>query len=267
MLRRLFPSRSSVALALVAVALAALFVRLGIWQLSRNAERRALNASIVRAERDPARPLERLAPPGGDADPEELAFRRVDATGRYLVRDQVELYGRTVAGRPGDELLTPLLLADGRAVLVNRGWVPGPEDPPVGQATPPSGSVTVRGVLLPAEASTEPAGRGGEHVGVLTRIDITRIDAGLPYDLLPVSLLLEAQRPAQHGALPARAPLPRPDAGPFLSYAIQWFCFATIALVGYPILVLRRSKRDEAETATPSPPSPAPAAPSTAEQA
>jgi surfeit locus 1 family protein len=70
---------------------------------------------------------------------------------------------------------------------------------------------------------------------IATRIDLGRGD--LPYSLLPVYVLLQSQQPPQD--LPAIVPVPTLDEGPHLSYAIQWFAFATIAVVGGAVLLLR----------------------------
>jgi cytochrome oxidase assembly protein ShyY1 len=237
MVRRLIPSRGYVGLLVVAVALAALFVRLGFWQLHRLHERQVFKASVLRAERSAPRPLSGIA--GSRRDPDPLAFRRVAASGTYATADEVVLYGRALNGRPGNQVLTPLVTASGRALLVDRGWVPpGLDHPPVRSAAPPAGRVTVTGLLFPAEDASAGSGK----VEAVTRIDIQRIRAGLPYPLFPVYLQLQGQVPPQAHALPVRLPPPDLDAGPpNLSYAIQWFSFAAIALVGYLVLALRRS--------------------------
>jgi cytochrome oxidase assembly protein ShyY1 len=65
----------------------------------------------------------------------------------------------------------------------------------------------------------------------------------VPFALAPAYLLLDSQRPAQ-ATLPAAAPLPDPsESPPHLSYAIQWFTFAAIAVVGFVILVRREHRR------------------------
>jgi cytochrome oxidase assembly protein ShyY1 len=236
MLRRLVPTRGFAWLLILAVGLAALFVRLGFWQLHRLHERQAFKASVLRAERAPPRPittLDRLHP-GVDA----LAYHRATVTGFYLRRDEVILYGRALRGRPGNQVLTPLITRGGRAIMVDRGWVPsGMDRPPVRAAAPLHGAVMVTGLLFPAEESTTGSGR----VDVVTRIDLTRIGDGLSSPLYPVYLQLQRQVPAQPGRLPVLLPPPDLNAGPpNLSYAIQWFSFAAIALVGYVILARRR---------------------------
>jgi cytochrome oxidase assembly protein ShyY1 len=239
-LRRLVPSRSYLWLLLVAVALAALFVRLGFWQLHRLHERQALRASASRAEHRPPAPLARVA--ASVSDPDELAYRRVSVSGRYDRGRDVVLYGRALRGRPGNHVLTPLITASGRAIVVDRGWVPaGLDRPPVRPASPPGGTVAVTGLLLPPEEATTGAGR----VEALTRIDLERMAAGLPYPIYRMYLQLQEQEPAQPGALPVRLPPPDLSGGPpNLSYAIQWFTFAAIALVGYVVLTRRRGSPD-----------------------
>jgi surfeit locus 1 family protein len=72
----------------------------------------------------------------------------------------------------------------------------------------------------------------------------------MPFRLLPVYLQLSEQDPPQVEGLPAPAPLPELSEGPHLGYALQWFAFATIALVGYVVL-LRRGRRPAADGDSP----------------
>ena len=78
----------------------------------------------------------------------------------------------------------------------------------------------------------------------MARADVARIAEQLPYPILPAYVQLQTQQPAQAGPRPAVLPEPVLDEGPHLSYAIQWFIFTTIAIVGYP-LILRRKARDK----------------------
>jgi surfeit locus 1 family protein len=220
--------------------LSALFVRLGFWQLDRLEQKRDLNAAIVRAERESPRPIEHVREP----------YRRVRATGTYHTDDEVVVYGRSLNGRPGNHLLTPLMLEDGRAVLVDRGWIPsGNDEPPVPAAAPPSGQVVATGILFPAEADTGGAGiTGTGKVAVVTKIDVSGIATRLPYGVVPgVYLRMQAQRPPDAGPLPRTLPPPEITEGPHLSYAIQWFSFAAGALAAYIYLnfFYRRRPRPE----------------------
>jgi cytochrome oxidase assembly protein ShyY1 len=240
-------------LALLAFALlvAATCVRLGIWQLDRLAQRRALNAEIRAGLSAAPVPLASLA----GEDPAGLAWRRVEVSGTYDPSREVLWYGRALNGEPGHHVLTPLLLdapVDGaEAVLVDRGWVPFElETPPVEPAAPPAGTVTVSGFLLPLTGETDVVVERGAGGRVLTvsHDEPPAIGPELGLALYPLPLQLQRQDPPQPGALPALVPPPELSEGPHLSYAIQWFTFATIALVGYVVLV-RREIRDRARSA------------------
>lgn len=240
-------------LALLAFALlvAATCVRLGIWQLDRLEQRRTLNASIRAGLAAAPAPLGELA----GEDPATLAYRRVEVAGRYDPSREVLWYGRALNGEPGHHVLTPLLLdepvAGAAAVLVDRGWVPFELDtPPVGPAAPPAGEVTVSGFLLPVAGESDVVlerGAGG-RVLTVSRDEPAAIGRELGLELYPLPVQLQRQDPPQPSALPAVVPPPELSEGPHLSYAIQWFTFATIALVGY-VLLVRRELRDRARGA------------------
>jgi len=241
------PPLRRIALLVVAVIVAAVCVRLGIWQLDRLEGRRASNAAIRLGLQAPPTALSRLlAETGGD--PDALAYRRTSVMGTYDAANQLRLYGRALDGRPGDHVLTPLVLADGTSVLVDRGWIPLERDPTptlTGAAAPPPGTVEVRGVLVPSEEGAAFSQDDGASRTLVRAVNVHEIDARMPeHDLLGLALLLEEQSPTQPGDLPEPAPLPELDEGPHLSYAIQWFTFATIALVGYVVLS-RRDRRED----------------------
>lgn len=111
-----------VGMALIAAVLgAALTFSLGQWQLRRAAEKLALEARWVQAEQAGARAadadaLRRLAPA-------DLPVR-VRVRGQFDARHAVWLDNRQHDGRPGFWAVMPLRMADGSAVLVNRGWAP-----------------------------------------------------------------------------------------------------------------------------------------------
>jgi SURF1 family len=86
-----------------------------------------------------------------------------------------------------------------------------------------------------------PVGSSPEPTTTMSRVDLARIQAELPYPIAPVYLLLQDQSPAQAEGLPVPAPLPELSEGPHLSYAIQWFIFSLIGLIGYPIILRRQA--------------------------
>jgi cytochrome oxidase assembly protein ShyY1 len=163
-------------------------------------------------------------------------------SGTYDPRHEVVLYGRGLsASVDGNHVLTPLVMSDGSAIVVDRGWVPaGNDTPPVAGAAPPTGSVTLTGILIPSEGGL-PGEGGGSPVTETTRVDLAQLASQVPYRIEPLYLLLQTQSPPQ-SALPKAAPFLLPAAPPHLSYAIQWFSFAAIAIVG-ALLLLRKEAR------------------------
>lgn len=211
------------------------FVALGLWQYSRHQDRAAFNDAVRAGLAAPAVPLE--------DDPEP--YRRVVARGRYVPEDELLLTPRALQGQAGHHVLTPLVTGSGEVLLVDRGWVPYDRRPPVPDAPVPDGEVTVEGVLMPPRAQ----GRFGVDVPdsgpvqITSVVDTDRLAAQMPGPLHSGYLLLAAQDPAPPGSLPIPPEPPDLEAGPHLSYAVQWFLFAGVVAVGYPLL-LRRVARD-----------------------
>ncbi len=236
---------------LLVVALVVLMVNLGFWQLRRLDERRTANALVLERGEAALVPLDELVP--ADAGTEvgtSLAFRRATATGTYAVEDEVLVRNRTLEQQPGYWVLTPLVTGPDEAVVVNRGWVPlpiGDSGVPLIDAPPPAGVVTVTGLVAASQerGSFGPTDPEGGELEVLSRADVARLDQQVDEALAPVVLQLEAQDPASGAALPTVLPPPTLSEGSHQSYAVQWFIFSTIAVVGYP-LVLRRTARNRA---------------------
>jgi len=228
-------SRRAAVVVAVAVVVAATCVALGLWQLRRLEERRSLNARIL--DRRNATPLRiERASFGSNAEP----YRRASAEGTYDVEHEMLVYGRNLNGEAGHQVVTPLVLADGGAILVVRGWVPFTmQTAPVPGAAPAANDVDVSGSLVPDEGdgSTAP-----DADRVVRALDVDGIASTLPYEVFPLPLQLARQTPPQPGSLPTPVPPPELSEGPHLSYAIQWFSFAGIALIGATIL-LRRDRR------------------------
>lgn len=235
--------------------LAVTFMSLGFWQLRRLDERRADNGRIAQNLAAPEEPLAQTLDRHGH-DPDALKYRRVQVTGRYRPADEVLLTPRSSNRQAGHHVVTPLELEGGRsAVLVERGWVPFAMDtPPISGAAPPTGEVTVSGILFPTQAATRYGSSGttgtvdslGDgHLTFLSVTDVDRIQPQVDVPLLPVSILLQQQTPPADG-LPIPGAPPVESEGNHQSYALQWFFFAAIAVGGYPLL-LRRSWRGHRE--------------------
>ena len=216
-------------LALVALAVAAVCVRLGVWQLDRLRERRTRNAAIVARREAP--PLDIV----GRVPADSVWQRVVRVTGVLDYTAERVWPGRTVEGVPGVAILTPLRLADGTAVFVDRGWVPSPDARRVdlGRARERD-TVTVGGLGLRA-----PRAAGD--------VDPAALADSLPYPIAPfVVQWLPAASAYADSPLPVRRwPAPVLDDGPHLFYAIQWLAFAAIALGGM-VAVVREGRRGRA---------------------
>ncbi len=229
------------------------FVRLGVWQLDRLSQVREENARLEARLAEPPLAFGRLADLGaGDAAVDDLEYRRIEVTGVYRTDEEVLQRSRAHRGQNGFHVLTPLQVDDDLSVLVRRGWVPFELDtPPVAEATPPAGTVRVTGYL---ERSEEQPGFGQTDPpdGVLPRVfrsDVGRIGAQVDTPLFPMVLHLESQSPAQPDRLPVPAERPDLDEANHLSYALQWFSFALIALVGYAAVLRKRTREHAGDSA------------------
>jgi surfeit locus 1 family protein len=231
--------------ALLALAVAALCIRLGFWQLDRLEQRRGRNAAV-----EAATALPEVELPDSFAsvarDPEAYIYRRVRLRGEYDAPREVVLRGRGEGGNPGVHLTTPLLLGGGRAVMVNRGWVPAPDAATVDvRPFVEPGLRDVEGIFLPAPATgdAEPldVSVAGTTLHSYARLPLASLRAAAPYDLLPLYVQQLAGTPPP-GPLPKRVAVPPLDEGPHLGYAVQWFSFAAIALGGL-LLLLARNRR------------------------
>ncbi|HEX6220326.1 MAG TPA: SURF1 family protein [Acidimicrobiia bacterium] len=223
----------------VVVALAAaLFVRLGFWQLSRLEDRRLANEiTESRLAADPV-PLNQLLGVEDD-DLDSLEYRRATAVGEWDVTEEVLIRSQVELGNAGFHVITPLVVADGTAVLVNRGWVPLTlDDVPVEEASPPTGLVETGGWVhltetRPPLGPEEPEG----DLDVFNRVDIGRIGSQMPYPIAPVYLVAAGE--GDQLPIPVDPP-DFSDEGPHLAYAIQWFGFAIVGLVGFYFLARRK---------------------------
>jgi surfeit locus 1 family protein len=207
------------------VAVALVCARLGLWQVHRLRERRAVNAEALAARSKPPVMIEEGAAAGAG-----LVDRRVVASGRYDDDHPFILRGRVYQGVPGVEIVSPLLLHDGRsAVLVNRGFVPTPDAFTVEpDSLREPGTVRVEGIALPMHSGGgAPLQRGKETAWA--QLDLEALRARLPYPISPIYIrqLPDSTLPR----FPRRLEPLSLDDGPHLSYAIQWFSFSVMALV------------------------------------
>jgi surfeit locus 1 family protein len=225
---------------ITALVVAAACVRLGFWQLSRLAQRRQAN-DLIRSQM--ALPSIEISEASLPAD--LAAYRQAVATGTLDSTRQVILLNRSYNDEPGAHLITPLLLAtNGPAILVDRGWISYDESTQADLSDlDPTGRVQIHGMLLASQPEpgwsilADPPS-DGEWLRSWRNLDLERLQEQFPYPILSVYL---AQTEPVGGAQ-----TPRPDAtidlseGPHLSYAIQWFSFSLIAIVGGGIWLRRQ---------------------------
>lgn len=236
-------------------------VLLGQWQFDRLDQVRASNALLADRLAAPEVPLAELADAQtpGSVDTEALTFRQVSAVGTYRVDEEVLQRNQQLRGQTGFHVLTPLELADGGVILVLRGWVPPQLDTPRAPETaPPTGEVTISGVLVPS-VDQPPRGARDADDGVLERVfhaDTSRLDRQIDGALFPMVLRIDTE-PSEvaFDVLPVPVGSPVLDEGNHLSYAVQWHIFAALAVITYGAwLWSRRPRPPRGGTPTDAPP-------------
>ena len=253
MLREIF-SRQWLLASVLVLAAAAVMVRLGIWQLDRMAQRRAFNARVQ--EQLNADPLI-LDEHSLESDLYSTEYRQVIVTGTYLPDDEIVLRNQIWEGEFGTEfgvaLFTPLLIeGTDTAILVERGWIP--QDHAAQDARSvyrQDGVVTLMGRLRRAETDfninawlhPDPELKSNQsRLDSWNNLNLERISIQIKASLLPVYLQLSPDAEQSAPPFPIQPEIDLSE-GPHLGYAIQWFTFATLLLVGYPFYVERQGSK------------------------
>ena len=217
---------------LATLVLLPVLVGLGQWQLERAAWKQGLidahEASMHLAPVD----LGWLLESGNLA-----AFRPVAVHGQYDLAHQLLLDNRSYRGQAGYQVLTPLRLADGKAVvLVNRGWVPTGLDRSVLPDLPgPTGAVALEAITSLQPEKLFRLGNAEEsNVGwpkVVQQLDLAQLEQVLETRLLPVILLLD--KSDEHGFVREWQPVYGVTPDKHRAYAMQWFTLAVVLLLIY----------------------------------
>jgi surfeit locus 1 family protein len=213
-------------LILASVAGMALTGRLGLWQLDRAEQKLALQAELDRRGALPPLAAAELAQDAAAA--EAQVHRRATVTGRWRPELTVHLDNRQMGGRVGFFVLTPLLLPDGSAVVVQRGWRPRDfqDRTRLAPLPTPEGPVALSGRLARGPARLY-AFDGADAGPIRQNLDLDTFARETGLRLRPVSLLQES--PAGDG-LQRDWPRPAADVHKHYGYAFQWF--ALCALIG-----------------------------------
>ena len=222
---------------LFALSLIVGFISLGFWQLRRLDERRERNELIeARADRAPVDVVDLV-----DDRPGDVHYRAVTVHGRSIADATVLIDNRSSGGQPGAWVLTPVNVDGDREVLVNRGFAPYGEQNAV--AVPPwSDEVTVAGIVELEATRACPGGPVENDRPRYPCIDISSISDDVAVRLAPFVVRLEK---TDDDLLPA--PAPELGEGPHRSYAVQWFIFTAIGIVGYALILRKNAIRIENE--------------------
>lgn len=217
--------------ALILLMALAILLALGTWQVERLHWKEGLLADIAERQSAPPVPLsaiETMAASGGD-----IEYRVVTATGHYL-NDKERYFFTTHEGDAGYHVYTPLQLADGRYLFVNRGFVPdvdkAPEKRMQGQLT---GEQTVTG-LARAKLAGQPSGIPDndlvKDIFYWKDLDAMAASDGLPKDkVLP--FFVDAGKAQNPGGLPIGGVTIVDLPNSHLQYAITWYGLAVTLVV------------------------------------
>jgi cytochrome oxidase assembly protein ShyY1 len=213
---------------LVTLMLSALCVRLGLWQWHRMEDKNASAAAMERQLTQRPVPL-----PGS---PKE--WTRVIVRGQFLADKQVTVKFMVRNSAPGVDVVTPLLMTDGRTVLIDRGWMPSGNDDerPTDIPDPPTGVVTVEGWWRPDSGAPRHAIKPASGQVRAISSHGLREHVGRPL----VQGYVNQQQPAN-----GLAPEPKPALRSALNffYALQWWFFAALVLFGVPVLGQAKATR------------------------
>jgi surfeit locus 1 family protein len=231
----------------------AIMISLGFWQLGRLDERKSANAIITSAMDRQPEPLSTVLPAGASSTSDQVKaaeYQPFYVSGVYRADEQVLVNNRTNNGSPGYWVVTPLVLADGTAVAINRGWIPFSytEDGSWDDFAPPKGTVVVQGLLRQSQVRetnglvSSPKDPEAGTLRTLARLDVGRLAQQIDERLIPGYISLRAQDPPQVD-LPVPVPLPELSQGPHLGYAMQWFAFSLLTIIVYPLLLRRYARR------------------------
>ena len=212
------------------IVFGAVCFQLGMWQFHRLENRLDRNDVIsAHFKADPV-PLDVAAPVGTTIDA-SLEWTRVTLRGTYDSANAVSVKFTTRDAAPGVDVVVPMRLDDGTAVLVNRGWMEAansnqrPELPAA-----PSGDVTVEGWLRQDNKA------GGDAVrvfdGQVRAIDSTGLAEFVPYDLRDGYVNAQSESPTAAEPL-AVEPEPELGQGVHFFYALQWWFFGLLGVTGY----------------------------------
>lgn len=215
---------------LTVVTLPALLVLVGLgtWQLGRLQWKNNLIDSFEARVAAPP-----VAVPAGEAAIDPIEFRQLDLTGRFLHDKEIFLTGRTYEGNAGFHVVTPFELADGRLILINRGWVSeGYKDPAKRAFSRVDGPTKVAGILRKPGQKGYFVPENEPAKGFWFTLVPAEINAHLGLGTVAIdSFYADAIRTSAVVTLPIAAKTELNLRNAHLSYALTWYGIA-LALIG-----------------------------------
>ncbi len=230
---------------LATVAVVALGIALGNWQLRRAAEKTTLETRL--AAGNASAPLVLGAAP---LPAEQAEFRRVSVSGEFVRDWPLYLDNRPYQNRVGFYLLMPFKIAGSNMhVLVERGWLPRnmaqrDQLPPYDT---PSGTVTLQGI---ARLSAGHVMQLGTAPALQPRAIVQNADpaqvavaTGLPMQPFVIEQTAPAQPGGDDSAMVRDWPAPSLGVDKHRGYAFQWYALAATALTFFVVNGFRRGKQ------------------------
>jgi cytochrome oxidase assembly protein ShyY1 len=240
--------------AIFTLAMVALFVGLGVWQLQRRVEKHALIAVLTErlaaapAPLPPAAEWNKLTPDRGE-------FRRVSFAATYESRLDAMVYGsgssiRPDISGPGTWAFLPARLASGETVAVNAGFVPntmqdrGMQDRAVaqlitGKAVAMTGYIrfpVTAGVLTPNVEHDKRLWFARDHLAMAQALGWQEV----------APFYIDLEMPVPPSGIPKPGPLEVNLRDDHMQYAITWFSLAGAVLIAFVVSMRRQRKQDRA---------------------
>ncbi|WP_082677875.1 SURF1 family cytochrome oxidase biogenesis protein [Leucobacter chromiiresistens] len=219
-------------------------VLLGNWQFERRAEARAeIDRIDNNYDAEPVALTQEL-PELSQFDEDRQKWRTVRIEGEY-VGEPFLARNRPGPGGVGSDLIQPLRTAEGATFFVDRGWVPidgasADDVDPADLPLPPSGTAVVEARLRASEPEIPGRTTAGRAVASIELPELAALAGVADSAYTGAYGMLVSETPeAEHGVLPAK---PERDEGPHLSYAVQWYIFIAIAVIGV-VYAARREYR------------------------
>lgn len=216
----------------------ALFIRLGFWQIQRSDEK----ANMIAAEEALAKQEPVL---WSETKKLPLQYQRIKVQGSYL-NDIFLLDNQHHQHQFGYDVLSPLLLANGTILMVDRGWIPGESSR---QSFPeiqiPSGLVKIQGSAYFPSKNQWILGPGIEEkehkIKILERLDTKLLSQILQKKVYP--FIIRIDKKDAHGFVREWAIVSMPPQR-HLAYALQWFAMALVILIIFVALNLKKKNEE-----------------------